>query len=51
MKKLADKGSAANHRPAGQSSASGDLSAMVATDRAFPAAVAELERWTNLNGA
>jgi len=41
----ANKGAAANRRPAGQSSASGDLSATVAADRAFPAAVAELGRW------
>jgi len=31
-----------NRRPAGQSSGSDNLSAIVAADRAFPAAVAEL---------
>ena len=35
---------AANRRPAGQSDGSGNLSATVAADRAFPAAVAELGR-------
>jgi hypothetical protein len=35
-------GAAANRRPAGQSVGSGNLSAIVAADRAFPAAVAEL---------
>ena len=35
---------AANRRPAGQSNGSGNLSAIVAVDRAFPAAVAELGR-------
>ena len=35
---------AANRRPAGQSSGSGNLSATLAADRAFPAAVAELDR-------
>ena len=33
---------ASNRRPAGQSDGSGNLSAIVAADRAFPAAVAEL---------
>jgi len=32
----------ANRRPSGQSDGSGGLSAIVAADRAFPAAVAEL---------
>ena len=36
---------AANRRPAGQSGGSENLSAIVAADRAFPAAVAELGRW------
>jgi hypothetical protein len=36
---------AANRRPAGQSDGSGNLSAIVAADRAFPAAVAELGRY------
>ena len=35
---------AANRRPAGQSDGSGNLSAIVAAARAFPAAVAELDR-------
>ena len=35
---------AANRRPAGQSDGSGNLSAIVAADRALPAAVAELGR-------
>jgi len=35
---------AANHRPAGQSDDSGNLSAILAADRTFPAAVAELGR-------
>jgi hypothetical protein len=35
---------AANRRPAGQSDGSGNSSAIVAADRAFPAAVAELGR-------
>ena len=34
----------ANRRPAGQSDGSGNLAAIVAADRAFPAAVAELGR-------
>jgi hypothetical protein len=37
-------GAAANRRLAWQLSGSGDLSAIVAADRAFPAAVAELGR-------
>jgi hypothetical protein len=40
----ANQGAAANRRPAGQLNGSGDLSATVAADRAFPAAVAELGR-------
>jgi hypothetical protein len=40
----ANKSAAANRRPAGQSDGSGNLSATVAADRAFPAAVAELDR-------
>jgi len=39
-----NQGAAANRRPAGQSDGSGNLSATVAADRAFPAAVAELGR-------
>ena len=35
---------AANRRPAGQSDGSDNLPAIVAADRAFPAAVAELDR-------
>ncbi len=38
-----NQGAAANRRPAGQSEGSDNLSATVATDRAFPAAVADLE--------
>ena len=37
-----NQSAAANRRPAGQSDGSDDLSATVAADRAFPAAVAEL---------
>ena len=37
-----NQSAAANRRPAGQSDGSGNLSAIVAADRAFPAAVAEL---------
>ena len=37
-----NQSAAANRRPAGQSDGSGNLSATVAADRAFPAAVAEL---------
>jgi hypothetical protein len=40
----ANKSAAANRRPAGQSDGSGNLAAIVAADRAFPAAVAELGR-------
>jgi len=39
-----NKGAAANRRPAGQLDGAGNLSATVAADRAFPAAVAELDR-------
>jgi hypothetical protein len=39
---LANQGAAANRYHAGQSDGSGNLSATVAADRAFPAAVAEL---------
>ena len=41
-----NQSAAANRRPAGQSVGSGNLSATVAADRAFPAAVAELGRST-----
>jgi hypothetical protein len=41
---MPNKGAAANRRLAGQLSGSGDLSAIVAVVRAFPAAVAELGR-------
>lgn len=37
-----NQSAAANRRPAGQLDGSGNLSAIVAADRAFPAAVAEL---------
>ena len=40
----ANQSAAANRRPAGQSEGSDNLSAIVAADRAFPAAVAELGR-------
>ena len=36
-----NQSAAANRRPAGQSDGSGNLSAIVAADRAFPAASAE----------
>ena len=39
-----DQSAAANRRPARQSDGAGNLSAIIAVDRAFPAAVAELER-------
>jgi hypothetical protein len=39
-----NKGAAANRRSALQSDSSGNVSAIVAADRAFPAAVAELDR-------
>ena len=40
----ANQGAAANRLPAGQLYGSDNLSAIVAADRAFPAAVAELGR-------
>jgi hypothetical protein len=43
-KEPSNKGAAANRRPAGQLDGSGNLAAIVAADRAFPAAVAELGR-------
>lgn len=42
--KTPNQGAAANRRPAGQLDGSGNLAAVVAADRAFPAAVAELGR-------
>jgi hypothetical protein len=39
-----NQGAAANRRPAGQPDGADNLFATVATDRAFPAAVAELGR-------
>ena len=39
-----NQSAAANRRPAGQLVGSGNLAAIVAADRAFPAAVAELGR-------
>jgi len=39
-----NQSAAANRRPAGQLDGSGNLAAIVAADRAFPAAVAELGR-------
>ena len=39
-----NNGAAANHRPAGQSDWADNLSATAAADRAFPAAIAELDR-------
>jgi hypothetical protein len=39
-----NKGAAANRRPAGQLDGSDSLTATLAADRAFPAAVAELGR-------
>ena len=41
---MPNKSAAANRRPAGQSDGSGNLSATLAADRAFPAEVAELGR-------
>jgi hypothetical protein len=41
-----DQGAAANRRPALQSDGSGNLSATLAADQAFPAAVAQLCRST-----
>ena len=43
-KKKPNQSAAANRRPAGQSDGSDNLAAIVAADRAFPAAVAELGR-------
>jgi hypothetical protein len=40
----ASQSAVASRRPAGQADGSGNLFATVATDRAFPAAVAELGR-------
>ena len=40
----ANQSAAANRRPAGQSDGSDNLAAIIAADRAFPAAVAELGR-------
>jgi len=42
--RMPNQSAAANRRPAGQSDGSDNMSATVATDRAFPAAVAELVR-------
>jgi hypothetical protein len=39
-----NQSAASNRRPAGQADGSGDLSVIVAADRAFPAAVAGLGR-------
>jgi hypothetical protein len=44
MRTTPNKVTAANRRPALQSDGSGNLSAIVAADQAFPAAVAELDR-------
>ena len=44
-KMMSKQGAAANRRPARQSDGSDNLSAMVAVDRTFPAAVAELGCW------
>ena len=41
---MPNKGAAANRRPAGQLDGLDNLSATVAADGAFPAAVAELDR-------
>jgi hypothetical protein len=41
---MSNQSAAANRRPAGQSDGTDNLSAIVAADRAFPAAVAELGR-------
>ena len=41
---MPNHGAASNSRPAGQLDGSDNLSAIVAADRAFPAAVAELDR-------
>jgi len=42
MNEQANQSAAANRRPAGQPNGSDNLPAIVAADRAFPAAVAEL---------
>ena len=44
LKMQANQSAAAHRRPAGQSDGSDNLAAIVAADRAFPAAVAELDR-------
>jgi hypothetical protein len=44
IKTWLNQGAAVNRRPAGQSSGSANLSAALAADRGFPAAVAELGR-------
>ena len=44
MNRRSNQGAAANRHPAGQSDGTDNLSATVAADRAFPAAVAELGR-------
>ncbi len=41
----ANQSAAANRRPAGQLNGSDNLTATVATERAFPTAVAELDRY------
>jgi len=46
MIEQANQSAAANRLPAGQSDGSDNLFATVAADRAFPAAVAELDRST-----
>jgi hypothetical protein len=43
-RRMPNQGAAANRRPAGQADGSDNLSATVAADRPFPAAVAELGR-------
>lgn len=42
-----NQSAAANRCPAGQSDGSDDLSSIVAADRSFPAAVAELGRYAD----
>jgi len=44
MKTWPNQSAAANRRPALQSDGLGNLSAIIAADRVFPAAVAELDR-------
>jgi hypothetical protein len=46
-----NRSAAANRRPALQSDGSDNLSATVAADRAFPAAVAELGRYAHVNNS